>query len=175
MGLHTIGLSTSEAARRVNVDRPLTHSSVATREQDGMNGTCNVDGCDRDIRVKVWGLCNAHYQRVKMYGRLEPLHHPSIEARLVAGSVERPNGCIEWTGPSRKGYGAISYEAKQWSTHRLAWTLANGPIPDGMFICHHCDNKPCWNVNHLFLGTVVDNAADMAIKGRGRKKQKECK
>jgi len=51
-------------------------------------------------------------------------------------------------------------------THRFAWELANGPIPEGMFVCHKCDNPPCCNVDHLFLGTPKENTTDMVNKGR---------
>jgi len=49
------------------------------------------------------------------------------------------------------------------------WEEANGPIPDGMGVLHHCDNPPCKNLDHLFLGTQKDNMRDMEEKGRGRK------
>jgi hypothetical protein len=80
------------------------------------------------------------------------------------------SGCREWTGyTDRKGYGQIRVHGKLTSTHRFAWEQINGPIPEGMFICHRCDNPPCCNVERcLFLGTVADNNADMMAKGRGR-------
>lgn len=83
---------------------------------------------------------------------------------------EQPNGCIEYVGHRlARGYGKISIgEGAHALTHRLAWTLFKGPIPAGMVVCHKCDNPPCCNVEHLFLGTQKDNLRDMVRKGRGR-------
>jgi hypothetical protein len=55
-------------------------------------------------------------------------------------------------------------------SHRAAWKLTHGPIPDGLQVLHRCDNPPCCNPAHLFLGTQQDNIADMHKKGRYRKK-----
>jgi hypothetical protein len=57
---------------------------------------------------------------------------------------------------------------KRVAVHRLAWEFSNGEIPQGMFVCHRCDNPKCFEVSHLFLGTAADNMADKIAKGRGR-------
>lgn len=56
---------------------------------------------------------------------------------------------------------------RQVYAHRYAWVLANGPIAPGLVVCHTCDNPPCINVDHLFIGTQADNVRDMYAKGRG--------
>jgi hypothetical protein len=78
-----------------------------------------------------------------------------------------PDDCWEWQGArDRDGYGQIMVNYRRKRAHRLAWEIVAGPIPAGMFVCHHCDNPPCVNFAHLFLGTVDDNNRDMRDKGR---------
>lgn len=67
---------------------------------------------------------------------------------------------------TKGGYGRIWVYPKMIYAHRVAWILAHGTIPKGMCICHKCDNPPCCNPKHLFLGTPKDNADDKILKGR---------
>lgn len=88
--------------------------------------------------------------------------------KLNERTCPEPNtGCLLWTGTQVKfGYGAIEVYGVRWGTHRLAWTLAHGPIPDGKWVLHKCDTPACVNPDHLFLGVARDNTADMIAKGR---------
>lgn len=79
----------------------------------------------------------------------------------------KPSGCVECGGARDKGgYVSITVRGQHWFAHRLAWTLKNGPIPDGLLVCHRCDNPPSVNPDHLFVGTSADNDRDMRAKGR---------
>jgi hypothetical protein len=78
--------------------------------------------------------------------------------------------CWEWQAAmasGRYGYFAVSNGDMQYA-HRLAWTLVNGLIPSGLRVLHKCDNPPCCNPAHLFLGSQQDNVNDMLQKQRGR-------
>lgn len=100
------------------------------------------------------------------------------EQRFWAKVEMRPSGCWEWTGRrDSRGYGRISAprglhprdRRPALGAHRLSWEMLNGQIPAGLFVCHHCDNPPCVNPFHMFLGDARLNGQDMAAKGRGGK------
>ena len=94
---------------------------------------------------------------------------PELARRLFPKVRPMASGCWEWTGyRERFGHGVttIPGSSRAVKAHRASYVLLRGPIPDGMFVCHKCDNPPCCNPAHLFLGTAADNNRDMRTKGR---------
>jgi hypothetical protein len=94
---------------------------------------------------------------------------PFDEAKFWARAEPEPNsGCLLWPGAhTASGYGLVPFpvRGKLQGTHRMAYRLAKGEIPQGMFVCHRCDTKACMNPDHLFLGTQFDNMRDAVSKG----------
>lgn len=123
---------------------------------------CAVEACVLP-RKKSERWCVKHRTRYYRTGRLDLAN---TEERFWA-RVSRSGECWEWTGGAdRCGYGRLKVDGRYQKAHRYSWVLANGPIPDGLYICHRCDNPPCVRPDHLFLGDAASNAADCVSKGR---------
>ena len=134
----------AKRVRSLRARRPCASCGAPSWPTPGKEGTCCA-GCRRAQRGVALAL-------------------------LFAGDrLDALTGCRIWTGGTLKdgGYGRVRFAGKDARAHRVAWILANGPIPTGLVVCHACDNPPCVNVEHLFLGTHDDNMADMVAKGRG--------
>lgn len=95
------------------------------------------------------------------------ISNETLAARMKAKTEVNKSGCHVWRGThNNAGYGMVFYDSRWHMAHRLAWSLANGPIPQGMLVMHTCDNPPCVNPEHLAIGTYADNSRDMVLKGR---------
>lgn len=81
---------------------------------------------------------------------------------------ENTDECILWENSRIKGsgYGRVQYNGNVDLTHRVSFRIHHGPIPEGLDVCHSCDNPPCWNPRHLFAGSRLANVRDCISKGR---------
>lgn len=112
------------------------------------------------VRGQPVRFCHGHHERARAQSE--------FLARFW-GHVDRrgPNDCWVWTGRrGASGYGVVSVGSHPRRAHRVSYEIAYGPIPDGLYVCHACDNPPCVNPTHLWLGSARDNSHDARDKGR---------
>jgi hypothetical protein len=106
-----------------------------------------------------------HFCNLSCRGKFRRSSPEYVKSRVLNESVKDDRGCWNWTGKSKRG-SLLALDGKDDLAYRVSYILFNGPINDGLFVCHHCDNMRCCNPEHLFLGTHQDNMDDMANKGR---------
>lgn len=91
----------------------------------------------------------------------------SVAQRFEENIFHSPDGCWYWLGaPQFTGYGTIRKNSVSISAHRLSYEFYKGPIPDGLWVLHTCDNKLCVNPDHLYAGTHAQNTLDAVSRGR---------
>lgn len=117
---------------------------------------CSFPECTAKHVAK--GLCTGHYQQQKAGQELRPLRKWGTPEERFWSFVNKGDGCWNWTGSVNPlGYATIWVNSARVPAHRFSWSLANGPIPDGMLIDHICHNPSCVNPRHLRLATKKQN------------------
>lgn len=127
-------------------------------ERTKQASVCSVDGCGRPPHGH--NLCTVHLPRMKRYG--DPTTDVGDRLRWPMNLLSRlmfmPNGCVEYTGCiNATGYGWIAKDGTQALTHRAAYELVRGPIPEGLTLDHLCRNTRCCNPHHLEPVTNSEN------------------
>ena len=142
---------------------------------------CSIDGCSNICKARA--LCMHHYNKARKAGEFTPRRQakaglPLAERFAFIGWDVRANGCWEWKGATRNGYGRIGREPgadHDVLAHRVSYNTYVGRIPDGMFVHHGCANRRCVNPDHLELTTSRANVGEMMERSyyRARIKQLE--
>lgn len=93
---------------------------------------------------------------------------PALLIKRFRDQVDRrgPDECWPWTGTRNHGYGVMMFRRVMYRANRLAVLIDRGPIPPGFMACHTCDNRPCCNPAHLYVGTAMDNSRDAVERDR---------
>lgn len=150
----------------VHYNKNLREGNFSKSEKHNHGEVCSFDSCNGKYLCK--GFCERHYKIFKKHGYIKLTYKdiPVIE-RFKARCIKKASGCIEWNGfVNHEGYGAITVDARVIRAHRFSYAYYKGAIPDGMLVCHKCDNPRCVNADHLFLGTNQDNVNDKVKKNR---------
>jgi len=128
------------------------------------------------MKIRAWLLSGSAEAKEKMHRwqtagvRAQQMAAQGLAHNFWLHIRVRENGCWEWEGSrGPSGYGSVRVDGRSEYVHRHAWVLRYGPIPDTLHVLHRCDNPPCINPAHLFLGTNRDNVEDMCRKSRQAK------
>lgn len=132
---------------------------------------CKMENCSKSIKGGGHGLCPMHYRRYRLYGdpnivKQHKYYGLTMTERFFK-YVNKTDGCWLWTGKKhRQGYGEMWVKGKPMLTHRISWLIHHGFLPLTGMVLHHCDNPPCVNPEHLYLGDHRQNMDDMMTRDR---------
>lgn len=129
--------------------------------ENPLRGRCTAEECQRYVFARSW--CQKHYRRWHSTGSVTL---PTVEDRFWRKVNKTSADCWTWTAGTRNGYGTFRFKERHEYTHRVAYQLTFGEIPEGLVVRHRCDNRLCVRPEHLELGTKADNSRDMVERGR---------
>lgn len=164
----------AKASRRVG---SLTPEQLERKRQTDRRNDANRDVGKRNAQRRNLAASRRHQPVEGVWVRATRWLELTGEERFIRRGVtdNEGSGCLLWQGHlDRDGYGHINIDGEMIRAHRYAWIMTNGDVPQGLFVCHRCDNPTCVNIEHLFLGTALDNNRDAIAKGRRRKRCKEA-
>jgi len=137
---------------------------------------CSIEDCNTEVAARGW--CSKHWQRWKRHGDPHIVLPPSAGPQQPAlerfwekvDKTTTPGGCWTWkTAVDRDGYGHFKFGGRMWRAPRWIFNQTNDlPLAADEEVRHTCDNPPCFEPEHLFAGTMLDNTRDMIAKGRRR-------
>ena len=146
---------------------PIEITGYVDKDAPPMGSQCSLNECSTKMYARTY--CEMHYKRFMKHGdpTMRVWASPKLqEERFARLTVESDNGCVEWrSAAGTRKYGYFGGFGERLA-HRAAWVMLYGPVPKGMYVLHTCDNPPCVNSEHLFLGTASDNAQDAVSKDR---------
>ena len=133
---------------------------------------CSFEGCSQPH--KGHGLCTGHIKQFRAGKELTPIKPRKRRSEPLREYLDRmyeqdpETGCHNWTGSLSCGYGQIMIDGAPRRVHRVMWQLEHGELPPGqaVIVRHTCDNRRCYRLDHLVVGSMADNSADMVVRGR---------
>ena len=137
---------------------------------DQIKGKKSICQCECG-KIKIIATGNLIFGHTKSCGCLSSINRfeydEDMKKKLLSHIDIKENGCWEWNRSRHKqGYGHFGYKMKTLLAHRVSWMIFKGELSHDIYVCHKCDNPPCVNPDHLFLGTNRDNIIDSIEKGR---------
>lgn len=170
------------------IERPCERCDVIIRasrwkSERGWDRFCSA-ACRRPPLVRSCKTCGTSFRTKPSVVARGSGNYCSIPCRPTKSDDSRfwkyveiitdTEACWGWKGATdQHGYGRIwsRTHRRPLQAQRMSWELHHGPIPEGLWVLHHCDNPPCVRPDHLFLGTRTDNVRDMHAKGRYPKRR----